>query len=236
MENSSPLRIDVLSLFPRAIDGFLGESILGRARRRRLVEVFSHNIRDWAVGEHFQTDDRPFGGGGGMVLMAEPIRRAIGALRRGDTRVVYLCPDGVQLTTQWARKLAGEHRLILLCGHYEGVDERVREREVDWEISIGDYVLTNGVLAAAVLVDALVRHIPKSLGSPQSLEQDSFNGNLLSFPQYTHPPEFDGLRVPEVLLSGNHKLIDEWRRKQQMERTRLRRPDLWERFENEKEI
>ncbi|MDR0679171.1 MAG: tRNA (guanosine(37)-N1)-methyltransferase TrmD [Puniceicoccales bacterium] len=232
-EREPLLRVDVLSLFPRMLDSFLAESVLGRALRLRLVVFFSHSIRDWATGRRGVADDRPFGGGAGMVLKPEPVCRAIDSLRREKTRVIYLCPDGLPLSTALAEALAGEQHLILLCGHYEGIDERIRESRVDLEISIGDYVLTNGMLPAAVLLDAVSRHVPGVLGKRESLDQDSFRNGLLSFPQYTRPELFEGRAVPEILLSGHHKRIDEWRRGKQLEKTRLRRPDLWERYGHE---
>jgi tRNA (guanine37-N1)-methyltransferase len=227
------LRVDVLSLFPRMLDSFVAESVLGRAIRGGIVSFSSRSIREWTDGRHGAADDRPFGGGAGMVLRAEPICRAIGELRTEECAVIYLCPDGIPLSTALAKSIGEKKHLILLCGHYEGVDERVRQHWVDMEISIGDYVLTNGVLPAAVLLDAVSRQLPGVLGREQSLSQDSFANGLLSFPQYTRPEEFAGLRVPDVLLSGHHKKIDEWRRRQQMERTQQRRWDLWEKFGHE---
>jgi tRNA (guanine37-N1)-methyltransferase len=228
------LRIDVLSLFPRMLDGFIGESMLARAIRNGILQITSRSLREWTIGKHAVTDDRPFGGGAGMVMKPEPICRAINELRSECCKVIYLCPDGVQLNQQLAKLLSAEHHIILLCGHYEGVDERVRKKSVDLEISIGDYIITNGVLAAAVVLDAVARYVPGVLGSEQSLAQDSFNDNLLTFPQYTRPEIFDGLCVPKVLLSGNHKKIDDWRKSQQLERTRERRMDLFEKYENER--
>jgi tRNA (guanine37-N1)-methyltransferase len=217
------------------LDGFVGESIVARAVLRGILQISSRSLREWASGGHGTVDDRPYGGGAGMVLKPEPICRAIGELRGAASTVVYLCPDGEPLTAATARELSRRSHLILLCGHYEGVDERARESAVDREISIGDYVLTNGVLAAAVLLDAVVRHVPGVLGKEQSLEQDSFRHHLLSFPQYTRPEIFEGQPVPEILRGGNHKSIDEWRRRRQMERTRRRRPDLWKRWCDEQE-
>ncbi|MDR2577040.1 MAG: tRNA (guanosine(37)-N1)-methyltransferase TrmD [Puniceicoccales bacterium] len=237
MEDSGEvrLRVDVLSLFPRMMDSFVAESMLARAICRGLLGFSSRSIREWATDKHATTDDRPFGGGAGMVLKPEPICRAIDELRRENSRVIYLCPDGMPLRADLVKQLAQERHLILLCGHYEGIDERVRERSVDLEISIGDYILTNGVLAAAVLLDAVVRHVPGVLGAEQSLLQDSFNGNLLTYPQYTRPEVFEGRRVPEILLNGDHKKIDDWRKQQQIERTRRRREDLFGKYENERE-
>jgi tRNA (guanine37-N1)-methyltransferase len=229
------LRIDVLSLFPRMLDGFLRESVIGRAVRSGTVAISSHSIRDWASGRHAIADDRPFGGGAGMVLKPEPICRAIDQLRGDNSTAIYLCPDGIPLRTPLASDLSRKGHLILLCGHYEGIDERVRESRIDLEVSIGDYVLTNGVLPAAVLIDAICRQISGVLGNGQSLEQDSFSNGLLSFPQYTRPEEFDGMAVPKILLSGHHKNIDLWRRSQQIARTRARRSDLFGKFNHESE-
>lgn len=225
------LEITILSLFPQMLEGFLSESIIGRAVREGLVRFESRNIRDWAPGKHAITDDRPFGGGAGMVLKPEPVAEAIKAVRKPESHVIYLCPDGELLTTKKVRELAKKTHLILLCGHYEGLDERIRECYVDEEISIGDYVLTNGVLPAAVLCDAVSRYIPGVLGEEQSLQQDSFSNGLLTFPQYTRPEVFEGMPVPEILLSGHHKKIDEWRQEQQKIRTQERRPDIWQKFQ-----
>ncbi len=224
------LSIDILTLFPGMLAGFFDESMLGRARERGLIDISVHNIRDWAEGKHKITDDRPFGGGAGMLLKPEPLFSAIAALRRETTSVIYLCPDGEPLTSALARDLSTAQHLLLVSGHYEGIDERVRERCIHREVSIGDYVLTNGTLAAAVLVDAVSRYIPGVLGEEKSLTQDSFNDNLLSFPQYTRPVEYAGMRVPEVLLSGNHGEIERWRNQQRIQRTSQRRPDLLEKF------
>ena len=220
------LKIDLLTLFPDMVTGVLGESILRRAQERNLIEINVHNIRDWASDKHHTTDDRPFGGGAGMVLKPEPLFAAIESLRSPRARVIYLAPDGEPLTPARASELARDEHLILISGHYEGIDQRVRDRLVELEISIGDYILTNGTLAAAVLIDCVSRFIPGVLGEEKSLTQDSFVGNLLSFPQYTRPAEFQGNPVPEVLLSGNHKEIEDWRRRKSREKTRERRPDL----------
>lgn len=222
----SPIEVDFLTLFPGMIQGYVKESILGRAVESGKVKVGVHNIRDWAKDKHRVTDDVPFGGGAGMLLKCEPLFAAIGQLKRPGTKVIYLAPDGELLTSAMARELANEEHLILLSGHYEGVDHRVRENLVDREVSIGDYVLTNGTLAGMVLLDAISRYIPGVLGDENSLTQDSFNNNLLSFPQYTRPADFQGMKVPEVLLSGNHAAIAAWRQAQRVERTRKLRPDL----------
>ena len=204
---SARLAIDILTLFPGMVEGFLRESMVGRAQQEGLISVKAHNLRDWATDKHRTTDDRPFGGGAGMVLKPEPMVAAIEAVSTPGCTVIYLCPDGEPLSDPMARELAGAGHLVLLSGHYEGLDQRVRDQLVTREISIGDYVLTNGTLPAAVLVDCVARQIPGVLGEHLSLTQDSFNDNLLGFPQYTRPVEFRGQKVPEVLLSGNHAAI-----------------------------
>ena len=226
------MEIDILTLFPRIFEGPLDESILKRARERGLVQVRIHNLRDYTHDKHHVVDDKPYGGGPGMLMKPEPIFEAVEALRRPDTRVVLMTPQGQPLTQQRAQTFAQKPHLLILCGHYEGVDERVREALVDEEVSIGDYVLTNGALAAAVLVDAVVRLVPGVLGDDESAHQDSFAGGLLEGPQYTRPPEFRGMRVPEVLLSGDHGAIAVWRAEQARRRTRERRPDLLKEKEN----
>jgi tRNA (guanine37-N1)-methyltransferase len=220
------LKLDLLTLFPGMVEGFVRESIVGRAQEAGLVTLAVHNIRDWATDKHRVTDDRPFGGGAGMVLKPEPVGAAIEAVATPGCTVIYLCPDGEPLSTPMAKELAGAGHMVLVSGHYEGLDQRVRDLFVTREVSIGDYVLTNGTLPAAVLIDCVVRQVPGVLGEEMSLTQDSFNGSLLGFPQYTRPVEYRGQRVPEVLLSGNHAAIAAWRREQQIEKTRARRPDL----------
>jgi len=220
------MRFDVLTLFPEMLRGFVEESILGRALRRALIEIQIHNLRNWAKDKHQITDDRPFGGGAGMVLKPEPIFDALDELATPESKVIYMAPDGERLHQGLVEELAGESHLIFLSGHYEGVDERVRERLIDREISVGDYVLTNGTLPAAIVMDAVARQLPNVLGDEQSLEQDSFRGGLLGIPQYTRPADFRGMKVPPVLLSGDHGKIEEWRQEQRQSRTRLRRPDL----------
>jgi len=220
------MRFDILTLFPAMLDGFLSESIVGKAIKRGLVEYHVHNLRDWATDKHQITDDRPFGGGAGMVMKPEPLFSAIEELRSESASVIYLAPDGDPLTHKVVMELATAPHLILLSGHYEGIDERVREKLVDREISIGDYVLTNGTLPAAVLMDAVVRQLPGVLGEAQSLEQDSFSDGLLGLPQYTRPADFRGMKVPDVLLSGDHAKIEAWRKEQRRLRTADRRPDL----------
>ncbi len=220
------MRIDVLTLFPAMLDGFLSESMLGRARTAGLLEVNVRNVRDWATDKHRTTDDRPFGGGAGMVMKCEPVFAAIEELQTPGCRRIYLTPDGVPFTAARAERLAGERHLIFLSGHYEGVDQRIRDTVIDEEISIGDYVLTNGTLAAAVVIDALARFIPGVLGEEKSLTSESFTRNLLDFPNYTRPAVFRGMSVPEVLLQGNHGEIEKWRRARQLEKTAQVRPDL----------
>lgn len=220
------MRIDVLTLFPAMLDGFLSESMLGRAREAGLLQVDVHDTRDWATDKHRTTDDRPFGGGAGMVMKCEPVVAAIEQLQSPGCRRIYLTPDGTPLSPVLAEELSKQQHLVLLSGHYEGIDQRIRDTVIDQEISIGDYVLTNGTLAAAVLIDALARFIPGVLGEEKSLTSESFTRNLLDFPQYTRPAVFRGMSVPEVLLTGNHGEIDKWRLAQQREKTRLVRPDL----------
>ena len=221
-----PLHIDVLTLFPRMLDGFLAESILGKGIERGLLGVKVHDLRDWTTDKHHTADDRPFGGGAGMVLKPEPVFAAIEQLQTPGCRRIYLTPDGVPLSPALAQELSQHQHLILLSGHYEGIDQRIRDRVIDQEISIGDYVLTNGTLAAAVVIDVLGRFIPGVLGEEKSLTHESFTGKLLDFPQYTRPAEFRGMSVPEVLLSGNHGEIEKWRQARRVEKTRQVRPDL----------
>lgn len=225
--------VDILTLFPDMVSGYFNESMIGRAREAGRIRVDSHNIRDWTTDKWQVTDDRPFGGGAGMVLKPEPLAAAIAELSQPDTLVIYLSPDGEPLTSELARELALKPHLILVSGHYEGIDQRIRDKQVHREISIGDYILTNGTLPAAVLVDAVSRYVPGVLGEEKSLTQDSFHNNLLGFPQYTRPVEFDGMRVPEILLSGNHAAIEEWRTQQRINKTKLRRPDLMDQPDQE---
>ena len=220
------MRIDVLTLFPRMLDGFLAESILGKAVAAGLVNVTVHDLRQWATDKHRRADDRPFGGGAGMVMMPEPVFAAIEAVQSPGCRRIYLTPDGQPLSPALAEELSHQEHLVLLSGHYEGIDQRIRDSVIDQEISIGDYVLTNGTLAAAVVIDALSRFIPGVLGEEKSLTHESFSGKLLDFPQYTRPAEFRGMPVPEVLLSGNHGEIEKWRRAKSKEKTEQVRPDL----------
>ncbi|OHE86101.1 MAG: tRNA (guanosine(37)-N1)-methyltransferase TrmD [Verrucomicrobia bacterium RIFCSPLOWO2_12_FULL_64_8] len=222
------MHIDVLTLFPRMLDGFLAESILGKGIEGGRLSVKVHDLRDWTTDKHRTADDRPFGGGAGMVLKPEPVFAAIEQIQKPGCRRIYLTPDGAPLSPTLAGELARQEHLILLSGHYEGVDQRIRDQLIDQEVSIGDYVLTNGTLAAAVLIDALARFIPGVLGEEKSLTNESFTGKLLDFPQYTRPAEFRGMSVPEVLLSGNHGEIEKWRLAQRIGKTRRVRPDLLE--------
>lgn len=221
------MKIDLLTLFPGMIHGFLTESMIGRAAEAGLLQISVHNLRDWTTDKHKVTDDRPFGGGAGMLLKPEPIFAAVEQLRKpGKTTTIYFAPDGEPLTTELVQEFAQCEHLLLLSGHYEGVDQRVRDCLIDREVSIGDYVLTNGTLPAAVFLDAVGRYVPGVLGDENSLTQDSFRNKLLSFPQFTRPAEFRGMKVPEVLLSGDHARIEKWRHEQRVERTKRLRPDL----------
>lgn len=220
------LEFDILTLFPEMVEGFLLSSMLGRGQKNGLIRAQAHQLRDWTKDKHNKTDELPYGGGAGMVMKPEPIFAAVESMRRPESKVIYMAPDGEPLTSQLARELVNEKHLIILSGHYEGVDQRVRDTLVDREVSIGDYVLTNGTLAAAVLIDCVSRFIPGFLGDEKSLTEESFMTTLLGFPQYTRPADFRGMCVPEVLLSGDHAAIAKWRREQQIDKTRQLRPDL----------
>jgi tRNA (guanine37-N1)-methyltransferase len=220
------MEIDVFTLFPRIFEGPLEESILKRAQNKGLVTIRVHNLRDFTHDKHRVVDDKPYGGGPGMLMKPEPIFEAVEKFRRDGSRVVLMTPQGAPLTQARAREFSPVAHLIIICGHYEGVDDRVREALVDDEVSIGDYVLTNGALAAAVFVDAVVRLLPGVLGDEDSAGDDSFANGLLEGPQYTRPPEFRGMPVPDVLLSGNHEAIAKWRAEWARQRTKERRPDL----------
>jgi len=222
------MEFDILTLFPRIFEGPLDESILKRARETGLVHIRVHNLRDFTHDKHRVVDDRPYGGGPGMLMKPEPIFEAVEKLRRPDSCVVLMTPQGAPFTQTQAQKFAGQSHLIIICGHYEGVDERVREALVHEEISIGDYVLTNGAIAAAVVVDAVTRLLPGAIGHEQSAVDDSFATGMLEGPQYTRPPEFRGMNVPDVLLSGDHGAVARWRAQQARQRTQQRRPDLLE--------
>lgn len=224
------MRFDILTLFPELTDTVLSTSITGRAQKAGAIEVFSHQIRDWSEDKHRRVDDTPCGGGKGMVMAAPPLTRAMEAVcSMGDMSNalrIYMSPKGKLLTQKTASRLASYDRLIILCGHYEGVDERVIELCVDEQISIGDYVLTGGELPACVLVDCVARLCPGVLADDSCFEIESLSDGLLEYPQYTRPIEFRGLKVPDVLLSGNHAEIEKWRRRESLELTRKLRPDL----------
>ncbi|MBI5819322.1 MAG: tRNA (guanosine(37)-N1)-methyltransferase TrmD [Verrucomicrobia bacterium] len=222
------MKFDILTILPEMLRGPLDESILKRAQEKQLVEICVRNLRDWTHDKHRTTDDRPFGGGPGMVMKPEPIFEAVEELKRSSPGawVVMLTPQGRRFDQQAARGLATREHVIMICGHYEGVDERVREALVDEEISIGDYVLTNGALAAMVVVDATARLVPGVLGHADSAKDESFSDGWLEYPQYTRPAEYRSMAVPEVLLSGDHAVIAAWRQEQSRQRTRRQRPDL----------
>jgi tRNA (guanine37-N1)-methyltransferase len=220
------MKIDILTLFPEICRAPLSESMMKRAQENGIVDLRIHNLRDWTTDKHHVVDDAPFGGGQGMVMKPEPIFAAVESLRKENSFVILMTPPGKSFTQLLAGNLSKHEHLIVVCGHYEGIDHRVTEHLIDMEISIGDYVLTNGAIAAAVLVDAVVRLLPGVLGHEQSSADDSFSAGLLEAPQYTRPAEFRGWKVPEVLLSGNHAEIAAWRKEQALRRTRENRPDL----------
>jgi tRNA (guanine37-N1)-methyltransferase len=222
----SALRIDVVTIFPDVFPGPLGASIPGRALERGLATLTAHDMRGWGLGRHRTVDDSPYGGGAGMVLRPEPIHGALRHLRRPDTTAILLDPTGLRFDQPMARDLAARAHLVFVCPRYEGVDDRVRPL-FDLEVSIGDYVLSGGELAAMVVIDALLRLLPGAIEAASAADE-SFSEGLLEYPQYTRPAEFDGRRVPEILLSGDHAAVDRWRREQALERTRQRRPDLLE--------
>jgi tRNA (guanine37-N1)-methyltransferase len=224
------MNIDILTLFPEICRAPLSESMMKRAQENKIVDLHVHNLRDWTTDKHHVADDAPFGGGQGMVMKPEPIFAAVEDLKskveNRKSKIVLMSPAGKRLDQKSATDLSKESHLIVICGHYEGVDHRVIEHLVDLEISIGDYVLTNGAIAAVVLVDAVVRLLPGVLGDEQSAADDSFASGLLEGPQYTRPAEFRGWKVPDILLSGNHADIAKWRKEQALKRTKQNRPDL----------
>jgi tRNA (guanine37-N1)-methyltransferase len=220
------MKIDVLTLFPAMFTGPLDESIIMRARKAGLLDLKIHNLRDWTHDRHKTVDDRPFGGGPGMLLKPEPIFEAVEQLARPETKVILLSPSGRKFDQAVARQLAAVSDLLLITGHYEGFDERVRDALADEALSIGDYVLTNGALPAMVVIDAVARLLPGVLGDDESSRDESFSAGLLEYPQYTRPAEFRGMRVPDVLVSGNHAEIENWRREQARLKTQALRPDL----------
>ena len=220
------MRIDILTLFPEICRAPLHESMMKRAQTAGALDLRIHNLRDWTTDKHRTADSAPFGGGQGMVMKAEPIFAAVESLKTENSKVILMTPQGRQFNQAVAAELLHDLHLIIICGHYEGVDHRVAEHLVDLELSIGDYVLTNGAIAAAVVVDAVVRLLPGVLGHEQSAADDTFSHGLLEGPQYTRPAEFRGWKIPDILLSGDHAQIAAWRRKQAIARTRQNRPDL----------
>ncbi len=224
------MRIDILTLFPAMFQGPFSESIIKRAVEKEAVEIVLHDIRDYSTDKHKRVDDYPFGGGAGMVMQIDPIARAINQLRseRIYDHILYMTPDGRRFDQKVANRLSLSGNIIILCGHYKGVDQRVRDHFITGEISVGDFVLSGGELAAAIVVDAIVRILPGVIGDETSALTDSFQDNLLAPPVYTRPSDYKGWKVPDVLLSGNDKLIDEWREQQALERTQRLRPDLLE--------
>jgi tRNA (guanine37-N1)-methyltransferase len=224
------MKIDVLTLFPEMFAGPLDASIVGRARTAGLLDLRIHNLRDWTHDRHRTVDDRPFGGGAGMVMKPEPLFEAVESLATTETRTILLTPAGRVFDQAAARDLSQQSHLLFICGSYEGVDERVREALVDDEWSIGDYVLTNGALPAMVIVDAVTRLLPGALGDSESANDESFSHGLLEYPHYTRPAEFRGMKVPDVLLGGNHAEIEKWRAEQARRRTSEQRPDLLNRI------
>jgi len=220
------MKIDILTLFPKMFKGPFDESIIKRAQKKGLIEIQTHDLRKWTKDKRKTVDDRPFGGGTGMILMVEPIYKALRDLKNKNSKVILMDPRGRTFNQKIAGNLAKEKHLIFICGHYEGVDERVKKHLVDEEISIGDYVLTGGELPAMIIIDTLIRQIPGVLIKPEASSKESFSENLLEYPQYTRPANFKGWKITEVLLSGNHRQIAEWRKKKALELTKKRRPDL----------
>ena len=222
------MRIDILSAVPRLMDSWFNESIIQRAKKKGLAEVHVHDLRQWSTDKHKRVDDYPFGGGAGMVLMIEPVHRAIDALKADRTydEVIYMSPDGEMLDQPLVNRLSSSRNMIILCGHYKGIDERIREHLITREVSIGDFVLSGGELPAAVLTDALIRLIPGVLGDETSALSDSFQDGLVAPPVYTRPAEYQGWKIPDVLLSGHEARISEWRHDKAVERTRQRRPGM----------
>ena len=231
------MKFDVLTLFPETFELVMNESIIGRAQQNNLIEIKAHNIRDYSANKHKKVDDYPFGGGNGMVMACQPVFDAFAAVTKDlqyKPRVIYMSPQGKVLTQELAKELSQERHLVLLCGHYEGIDERIIEEIVDEEISIGDYVLTGGELPAMVLIDCVSRLIPGVLSSEGSFSDESHFNGLLEYPQYTRPADYEGKIVPDVLLSGHHANIEKWRHEQSIERTRIKRPDLYEKYRSNK--
>ena len=224
------MRIDIVTLFPDVFFGPFAESIIGRAIKDKMVSVGTVNLRDFTEDKHRTVDGAPYGGGPGMLMMADPLFRAIESCKKENSCVILTSPKGEKFNQKMARELSSKKHLVIVCGHYEGIDERVKEKLIDKEISIGDYVLTSGNIPAMVIVDSVVRLLPGVLGDDSSSVEESFSCDLLEYPQYTRPVKYRGMKVPEVLLSGNHKLIKEWRREQSIKATKVKRPDLYEKF------
>ncbi|MEW6623280.1 MAG: tRNA (guanosine(37)-N1)-methyltransferase TrmD [Bacillota bacterium] len=222
------MRFDVITIFPDMVDYPLSKSIIGKARDKGKIDIKVHNLRDYSGNKHNIVDDTPYGGGPGMIMKVEPFFNAVKSLKlnKAESLVVLMSPQGVTFTQNMAQEMLRFKRLVILCGHYEGIDERVKDLLVDREISIGDYVLTGGEISAMVIIDAITRLIPGVLGHGESVKEESFTNGLLEYPHYTKPRDFEGLKVPEVLLSGNHAKIEMWRRTQSLIRTAKRRPDL----------
>lgn len=231
------MKFDILTLFPGMFSGPFDESIIKRGRDRQLIDIMLHNIRDYATDKHQVTDDAPYGGGAGMVMKVEPLSACIETVKalKPESAVIMTSPQGRRLTHKVAGELAARKGLIIICGRYEGIDERIRQLYVDDDISIGDFVLSGGEIAAMTIVDAITRLIPGVLGSSESAETDSFSDGLLEYPQYTRPPVFKGLQVPEILLSGNHDHIRKWRKRESLRKTLQLRPDLLKGFVLSKE-
>ncbi len=226
MDRRQQHRYDILSLFPGYFQGPFDESIIGRARDKGIIDINLVDMREFADNKHRRVDDRPYGGGPGMVLMPHPVAKAIRSVKTAGAKVIYLSPQGRKLTAKKCREIAELEHVVLLCGHYEGIDERVLQSDVDEEICIGDYVLTNGCLPAIVLLDSVIRFIPGVLGHEDAASEDSFENGLLDCPHYTRPEIYEGQKVPDVLRSGDHKKIAEWRHQQSLEKTLQVRPDL----------
>ncbi len=226
------IKFDILSIFPEMFESPLNFSLLKKAQEKGLLNICLHDIREWADDKHKMTDDAPYGGGCGMVMKVEPVEKALNAIRSPENNsiVVLMTPQGEVLNQNIAAQLAGKRQIIIICGRYEGVDERIRTHLVDQEISIGDYILTGGELPALVLIDTVSRFIPDVLGNPQSTQSESFSNDLLEYPQYTRPAQYKGWNVPDVLLSGNHAQIENWRKIESLKKTYKRRPDLLERI------
>jgi len=230
------MRIDILTLFPEAVDAFLGESMIGRGRREGLLDIRCHNIRDWCTDRYRRTDDYPYGGGQGMIMLCEPLARCLEEVCEGErVHTLLMSPRGSAFTQKKACELLSRDRFVIVCGHYEGIDQRFIDTFIDEEISIGDFVLTGGEIAAITVADAVGRMVPGVLAENASFEDESHYAGVLEFPQYTRPEEWRGLKVPDVLLSGHHENIRKWRRQQSLVITRERRPDMFETLELSKE-